>query len=61
MIVKIKKDKFLPVFMSHDLLSYVKNLEQIKLNFKIVYVIRNPMDNIYSFIQNIMQGIKSIT
>ena len=48
-IDKIKKDKFLPVFMSHDLLSYVKNLEQIKLNFKIVYVIRNPMDNIYSF------------
>ncbi len=48
-INQIKKDNFLPIFMSHDLLSYVKSLEQIQLNFKIIYVIRNPMDNIYSF------------
>lgn len=48
-IDKIKKDNFLPIFMSHDLLSYAYCLEKINLNYRIIYVLRNPIDNIYSF------------
>ena len=35
--------------MSHDLLGFVNTLEKINLKFKIIYVLRHPIENIYSF------------
>lgn len=48
-INQIKKDKKLPIYMSHDLLSVVDLLEKIIPKFKILHIIRNPIDNIFSF------------
>ena len=35
--------------MSHDLLSVVDLLEKIIPKFRILHIIRNPIDNIFSF------------
>ena len=48
-IDQIKDEKKLPIYMSHDLLSVIDLLDKIIPNFKIIHVIRNPIDNIYSF------------
>ena len=48
-INQIKKDKKLPIYMSHDLLSVVDLLEKIIPKFRILHIIRNPIDNIFSF------------
>tara|TARA_B100001248_G_C27350110_1_gene440889 strand:+ start:346 stop:1326 length:981 start_codon:yes stop_codon:yes gene_type:complete len=48
-INQIKDEKKLPIYMSHDLLSVIDLLDKIIPNFKIIYVLRNPIDNIYSF------------
>lgn len=48
-IKKIKKNNHSLVFQTHDLLSMVKELNQLNYPYKLVYVYRNPIDNIFSF------------
>jgi len=47
-IKEIKKKNYLPIYMSHDLLSFINTFEKLKIPFKIIYITRHPVDNIFS-------------
>ena len=48
-IKKIKKKNYYPVFMTHDLLSMLPAFNQINIPYKLLYIYRHPVDNIFSF------------
>tara|TARA_B100001057_G_C22770310_1_gene919291 strand:+ start:439 stop:1410 length:972 start_codon:yes stop_codon:yes gene_type:complete len=57
-IKQIKRDKNLPIFQSHDLLSVVDLLEITIPDFRMIHILRNPIDNIFSFYSKYNQRYK---
>lgn len=48
-IKNIKKKNYYPVFMTHDLLSMLTDFNEINVPYKLLYIYRHPIDNIFSF------------
>ena len=48
-IEKIKKKNFNLVYQTHDLLSMASELNKLNLPYKLIYIYRHPIDNIFSF------------
>ncbi len=48
-IKELKKSKNFFPFVSHDLMSNINYLNKLDLNFKLIEIYRNPIDNVYSW------------
>lgn len=48
-IEKIKKKNHNLVYQTHDLLSMASELNKLNLPYKLLYIYRHPIDNIFSF------------
>ena len=58
-IDEIKRRNFLPVYMTHDLLSMIDSFNKLKLPYKLIYAYRHPIDNIFSFFKKYGDRLKS--
>jgi len=47
-IDEINKKNYLPVYVSHDLLSMINVFEKMKFPYQVIYTYRHPVDNIFS-------------
>ncbi len=50
-IKEIKKKNYLPIYISHDLLSMINHFDKLKFPYQIIYTYRHPIDNIFSLIK----------
>lgn len=50
-IREIKKRNYLPIYLTHDLLSMIDDFEKINLSYKLIYTYRHPIDNIFSLVK----------
>lgn len=58
-IEKIKKKNHTLVYQTHDLLSMVHELNKLNYPYKLIYVYRNPIDNIFSFFKRYQLRLSS--
>jgi len=58
-IKEIKKKNFLPIYITHDLLSMIDSFNKLKLPYKLIYTYRHPIDNVFSFFKKYGNKLKS--
>lgn len=58
-IKKIKKKNYNLVYQTHDLLSMVKELNELNYPYKLLYIYRHPIDNIFSFFKRYQLRVSS--
>ena len=58
-IKKIKKKNYHLVYQTHDLLSMVSELNKLNYPYKLLYVYRHPIDNIFSLFKRYQLRVNS--
>ena len=58
-IKEIKKRNYLPIYITHDLLSMIDSFNKLKLSYKLIYTYRHPIDNVFSFFKKYGNKLKS--
>jgi len=58
-INKIKNKDYHLVYQTHDLLSMAKELNELNYPYKLLYVYRHPIDNVFSFFKRYQLRVSS--